>query len=95
MRVISRKTLLAAVKRHAELEKPLDVWYRIAKKAQWHNLTDVKKTYSHADYVDPYTVFNIKGNEYRLLAKIEYRLGIIFIKHVLTHAEYDKGDWKK
>jgi mRNA interferase HigB len=90
MRVISRRTLHEAVKRHAELEKPLDVWYRIAKKAAWRNLGDVKKTYKHADYVDPYTVFNIKGNNYRLVVKIEYRFGII-----LTHPEYDKGDWKK
>lgn len=49
----------------------------------------------HADSVDPYTVFNIKGNSYRLIVKIEYRWQIIFVKHLLTHEEYDKGGWKK
>ena len=46
-------------------------------------------------FVDPFTVFNIKGNAYRLVTKIEYRWQMIFVKHLLTHAEYDKGDWKK
>jgi mRNA interferase HigB len=56
---------------------------------------DVRKTYSHADFVDPYTVFNIKGNNYRLVVKIEYRWQLIFVKHLLTHAEYERGGWKK
>lgn len=45
--------------------------------------------------MDPYTVFNIKGNPYRLVVKIEYRWQMIFVKRLLSHAEYDKGDWKK
>ena len=52
-------------------------------------------TYPHADFVDPFTVFNIKGNTYRLIVKIEYRFARIYIKYFLTHAEYDKGEWKK
>ncbi len=55
---------------------------------------EVRRTYPHADAVKQYTVFNIKGNDYRLISKIEYRLGLIFVKEVLTHAEYDKGNWK-
>ena len=62
--------------------------------AEWRNLVDVRKTYGSADYVDPYTVSNIKGGSHRLIVKIEYRWQMIFIKHVLTHAEYDKGGWK-
>jgi mRNA interferase HigB len=54
----------------------------------------VRKTYPHADFVDPYTVFNIKGNAYRLIVKIEYRWQLIFVKHLLTHEEYDRGRWK-
>lgn len=58
-------------------------------------MADVRKVYPHADYVEPYTVFNIKGGAYRLIVKIEYRWQLIFVKHLLTHAEYDRGGWKK
>jgi mRNA interferase HigB len=92
--VISRKALRDAVLRHADLEAPLDTWYRTAKRAEWKNITDVRKTYPHADLVGEYTVFNIKGNEYRLIVKIEYHAQAIFIREVLTHAEYDKDRWK-
>jgi mRNA interferase HigB len=92
--VISRKSLKEVVTQHADLEAPLETWYRIAKKARWKSLTDVRKTYSHADAVGEYTVFNIKGNEYRLIVKIEYEFGMIFIREILTHAEYNKDRWK-
>ena len=95
MHVISRKALREAEDRHPDLEGPLGTWFKIAEKAEWKNIADVRRTYRHADPVGPYTVFNIKGNSYRLVVKIEYAFGLIFIKHVLTHAEYDKGDWKK
>lgn len=70
-------------------------WYKIAKSAEWKNLTEVRKTFPHADPVDPYTVFNIKGDNYRLIVKIEYRWQMIFVKHLLTHAEYDRKGWLK
>lgn len=54
-------------------------------------MADVRKVFPAADYVDPYTVFNIKGNSYRLVTKIEYRFSLIFVKGIFTHAEYDKG----
>ena len=60
---------------------------------QSSSIEEVRKTYRDADPVGPYTVFNIKGNSYRLLVKIEYEYALIFIKHVLTHAEYDQRDW--
>lgn len=94
MHVISRKTLQAAVARHADLEASLDTWYRTARKAQWKSIADVRKTYPHADPVGVHTVFNIKGNEYRLIVKIIYSAGRIYIRDVLTHAEYDKDRWK-
>ena len=94
MHVISRKKLLDAAQRHTELGAPLDVWFRIAKKADWQSLDAVRGVFPSADSVGPYTVFNIKGNSYRLIVEINYRSGRIFIRHVLTHAEYDKGKWK-
>jgi mRNA interferase HigB len=94
MHVISRKKLKEAVARHADLEGPLDAWFRIAKKALWGNLADVRKTFSNADAVGRSTVFNVKGNQYRLITEINYAFGRIYIRHVLTHAEYDRGGWK-
>ena len=95
MHVISRKRLLEAAARHRELTAPLDIWYRIAKKAAWRNLIDVRRTFPSADAVDEFTVFNIKGNSYRLITEINYPTGRIFLRHVLTHAEYSKGGWRK
>ncbi len=94
MHVISRKALQEFSSKHPQSETPLDFWYRIAKQAQWQNLAEVKETYSSADLVDKYIVFNIKGNDYRLIVGINFCSQTIFIKHVLTHADYDKGKWK-
>ena len=94
MRVISRRALQEFAAAHADAEGPLDAWYRVAKGADWDSIQDVRKTFPHADFVAPYTVFNIKGNTYRLVVLIRYPYRTIFIKHVLTHAEYDKDKWK-
>ncbi len=95
MHVISRKKLKEAAIRHGDLEAALDIWFRIAKKAGWRNLQEVRQVFPSADQVEGYTVFNIKGNAYRLITRIFYQYGRIYVRHVLTHAEYDKGDWKK
>lgn len=95
MHVISRKRLKEAATRHPDLAGPLDAWFRIAKKAGWRSLADVRVTFKHADTVGKWTVFNIKGNQYRLIAEINYIFSRIYIRYVLTHAEYDRGDWKR
>lgn len=94
MHVISRKKLLEATEKHGDLAEALDVWYRIAKKAEWKNLMDVRRVFPAADAVERFTVFNIKGNAYRLITEINYRTGRIFLRPVLTHAAYSKGAWK-
>ncbi len=77
----------------------LDSWFKAARSAKWQSLEDVRKTYSHADGVPVgervYTVFNICGNDFRLVTQIFYKEQIILIRRVLTHAEYSKGKWKK
>jgi mRNA interferase HigB len=95
MHVISRKKLKEAATRHRDLEGPLDAWFRIAKKASWKNLTDVRQTFSRADTVNKWTIFNIKGNQYRLIAEINYTFNRVYVRQVLTHAEYDRGGWKQ
>jgi mRNA interferase HigB len=94
MHVISQKALKEPARRHPDLEGPLETWSRVAEKAQWKSLTDVRANYPHADAVGTCTVFHIKGNEYRLIVWIKYRTGRIYIRHVLTHAEYTRESWK-
>jgi len=94
MRVISKSAWRDVVAADPSLLGAISEWYKVARHAQWRNLADVRLTYPHADRVGPYTVFNIKGNSYRLIAKTEYRWQIIFVKGLLTHAEYDRGRWK-
>lgn len=79
---------------HGDLEAALDGWFRIAKRASWRSLADVRKTLASADVVEKWTVFNIKGNRYRLITEINYRFQRVYVRHVLTHAEYDRGKWK-
>jgi mRNA interferase HigB len=93
--VISRKKLLEAARQHSDLFVPLDVWYRVAKKADWKTLNAVRETFPSADMVGQYTVFNVKGNSYRLIVEINYRSQRLYIRHVLTHTEYDRGKWKQ
>lgn len=94
MHVISRKKLKQAALRHPELEPALDAWFRITKRALWQSLSDVRETFATADSVERWTIFNIKGNKYRLIAEINYRFHRVYIRHVLTHAEYNREKWK-
>lgn len=95
LHIISRKKLVEVAAQHGDLGRQLDAWYRIAKKAAWKNLAEVRQAFPAADVVGKFTVFNIKGNSYRLITEINYRTGRTFLRHVLTHAEYSKEGWKK
>jgi mRNA interferase HigB len=94
MHVISRKKLREYCQSHADSCEALDDWYKIASKAVWANLLEVQAVYPKAEAVGNFTVFNIKGNKYRLILSINYEQQIIYIKYVLTHAEYDKENGK-
>jgi len=94
LHVLSRKRLLEAARVHGDAGGALDIWYRMAKKAEWKNLMKVRRELPTADAVGKFTVFNIKGNAYRLITEINYWTGKIFVRRVLTHAEYSKGAWK-
>jgi mRNA interferase HigB len=69
-------------------------WYHVTKRAYWRTLLDVREDFRHADVAGAYTVFNIAGNKYRLIAVIKYPWQVVYIRHVLTHREYDKEKWK-
>lgn len=77
-----------------DAELPLTSWFRIANRATWQNLAEVKESFPHADLVGSCTVFNIGGNKYRLITYINYRMQKVFTLHSLTHKEYNKDKWK-
>lgn len=95
MHVISYKAIREFVAIHADAEEALRAWYKAAARARWSNLSEVRKEFPHADPVGRFTVFNVKGNRYRLIAEINYRGQVLFVRHVLTHEEYDRGRWKQ
>jgi mRNA interferase HigB len=96
--ISSRENLLEAARQLAGSMAGVSTWLAVAKRAQWGSLEDLRKTFGSADGVPVankvYTVFNIAGNRFRLIVKIEYEYKKIFIKHLLTHADYTKGEWK-
>ncbi|MCM1982420.1 type II toxin-antitoxin system HigB family toxin [Lyngbya confervoides] len=94
MHVISRRILRQFCDRHADSCEALFSWYRISSKAKWENLIEVQALYPKAEAVGNFTVFNLKGNKDRLITAINYRSQRIYIKYVLTHADYDKDEWK-
>lgn len=95
MRIISRRILVEFYQREdcKDAKGPLDVWWHEAKKAEWKSWTDIKEKYRSASVLkDNRVVFNISGNKYRLVVKINYSLQIVYIRFVGTHKEYDKID---
>jgi mRNA interferase HigB len=94
VRIIVKHHLMDLAAAHGDCVDQVTAWYNIARKAQWRSLSDVRQTLRYADAVGDKTVFNIKRNTYRLIVHIYYEAGIIYIKDLLSHAEYDKGAWK-
>jgi mRNA interferase HigB len=99
MRIIARRTLREFVearrgyKDHTALKAALDAWFDEAKKARWWSAADVKRSYSTASIVTAdRIVFNIKGNDYRLVTAVDFEKSIVWIKWIGTHRDYDKID---
>jgi len=95
VRVISRPAILRFSEEHRDALAPLLNWYRITRRADWDSLAGLRKDFAHADIVGRRTVFNIHGNRYRLIARVNYRTKRVFILDILTHAAFTKGDWKR
>lgn len=97
MRVLARRTLRefiesrAGHKDQAALKAALDAWFDEARKARWRSTADVKRLYATASIVTAdRIVFNIKGNDYRLVTSVDFEKGIVWIKWIGTHADYDR-----
>lgn len=91
MNVISKKTLVLFYENHPQAKTPLEVWHSDVRKAQWESPDQIKHDYSSASFLrDNRVVFNIKGNDYRLIVHIDYKRKIVRVKFIGTHSEYDK-----
>jgi mRNA interferase HigB len=73
----------------------VQIWFDTAAQADWKTLEDVRRTFPATDMVGDLAIFNIRGNNYRLIVRMVFRYKRIYIKEFLTHAEYDQGAWKK
>jgi len=91
MRLLALKTIRLFWEKHADSESSLRAWVKRVNQAQWNSFSDVKKCFGSADVLPGNrVVFNIKGNKYRIVVKIHYNTGFMFIRFIGTHAEYDK-----
>lgn len=91
MRVIAKRTLRAFWTKHKDSEQQLKAWYKEAEESNWKRVNDIRKEYPSASFLpDNRVVFNIKGNRYRLVIRINYDYGVIWIRFSGTHGEYDK-----
>lgn len=91
MNIIKRSTLIEFSRKHPETEQPLKAWFHMAKKAEWKNAAEVKRTYNKASVINSErVVFDISGGNYRLVVAFKFSAKIAFIKFIGTHAEYDR-----
>ncbi len=93
MRVIAKKVLREFWEKHEDAEQPLKTWFKEASLANWKDPMDIKSAYIKASILkNSRVVFNICGNKYRLITKVEYEKGWVFIRFIGTHSDYDRID---
>jgi mRNA interferase HigB len=95
MHVISRKALRLFWQKHPDSKAPLNRWFQIVRRTAFKDFASLRRTFPTADLVDRFIIFNIAGNKYRLVTSIHFNRGKVYIRHVLTHREYDQGAWKQ
>ena len=94
MHVIAKPTLVDVWRIHPDAQSPLEAWHQIMEAGEFTDFNALRATFASSDYVKGLTVFNIGGNKYRLIASIHYNRQKVYIRHVLTHADYDRGAWR-
>ena len=93
MRIIAISTLRSFWGKHPDAQTPLRAWYALASRADWETPADIKEAYRNASFTaNNRVVFDIKGNDYRLVVLVKYDRGLIFIRFIGTHRQYDKID---
>lgn len=94
MHFISAGRLKQAAFQYPDATKPIQAFCKIVKQAQWQNLLEVQQVYRDAEAVGNFTIFNIKGNKYRLILDLDYCEQIAYFKYFLIHAQYNRDKWK-
>lgn len=93
MRIISREPLRSFSAKYPQAKEPLEAWYQRVRHAEWKTPADVKRDYGTADILpDQRIVFNIAGNHYRLIVRMNYHRQAVYIRFIGTHADYDRID---
>jgi mRNA interferase HigB len=100
VRIIKPSQIAAFAKIHPDAKEPLMRWMSLAKEAQWNSLLDIRKVFRSADEVvvnsgRSVVIFNIRGNNYRLITAVHYNRQLVYTMLFLTHAEYSKDAWKR
>jgi mRNA interferase HigB len=94
MHLISAGKLKQAASKYPDASKAIQAFCKIIKQAQWQNLLEVQTAYRDTEAVGNFTIFNIKGNKYRLILDIDYYEQVAYFKYFLTHAQYNREKWK-
>jgi mRNA interferase HigB len=95
MHIISRKALRQFWQIHPDSKSSLSRWFKIVERTDFNSFNDLRLTFPSVDKVGDLHIFNIGGNKYRLIVAIHFNSKKIYVRHVLTHREYDKGAWKR
>lgn len=95
MHIISRKALRQFWERHPDSQSALARWFKVVQQTDFTNFAELRMAFPSVDKVGDLNVFNVAGNKYRLIASIHFNRGKVYIRHVLTHQEYDRGAWKR
>ena len=91
MRVVARPIIRIYIENHADAKTAMEEWYQVISKSEWNNFADLKNTFNSADLVgNNRFVFNVKGNDYRIVAIVLFKMKTVYIRFVGTHSEYDK-----
>jgi len=93
--VISKKAARLFWEKHPDSETALRGWLRAMRATEFKNLAELRSAFNSADNVGDLIVFNIGGNKYRLVASVHFNRGKVYVRHILTHEEYDRGRWKQ
>ena len=91
MNIVAKKTLVEYYHRNPQAKSALEEWYAKTRKSHWTNFADIRKTFNSVDSIgNQHYVFNIKGNDYRLIVVIQFKHEYVYVRFVGTHAEYDR-----
>ena len=94
MRIISERQLREFWEKHPTAKTPMQEWIKVVKAAEWNTTSNIRVTFNSADFYCNCVIFNVGGNNFRVIAKVAYRIKVVFIRFVMLHSEYDGRKWQ-